>query len=61
MRLSKEVIEIMKKLPNQQYRKNIVREMQHRLEIRSKGNHDYDRRRKSSVSGPTENYLIIKR
>lgn len=33
MRLSKEVIEIMKKLPNQQYRKNIVREMQHRLKF----------------------------
>lgn len=31
MRLSNEVIEIMKRLPNQQYRKNVNREMQNRL------------------------------
>ena len=31
MRLSNEVIEIMKRLPNRQYRKNVVKEMQNRL------------------------------
>ena len=33
MRLSYEVIEIMKKLPNQPYRKNIIGEMQNRLKF----------------------------
>jgi hypothetical protein len=36
MRLSNEVIEIMKKLPNQNYRKNIIREMQNRLKFDQK-------------------------